>query len=113
MIWLCNPNNPTGGYNQTAALRDFMTQVPKDVLVLIDEAYIDFVRSAQPASALPLLKEFDNVAVLRTFSKIYGLAGYRVGYLIVDDQRAALYADGALAIQLEYAVAGRGPGSIC
>lgn len=88
MIWLCNPNNPTGGYNQTTVLRDFMTQVPKDVLVLIDEAYIDFVRSAQPASALPLLKEFDNVAVLRTFSKIYGLAGYRVGYIIVDDQRA-------------------------
>lgn len=88
LIWLCNPNNPTGAYNDPNALRDFVAKVPKDILVLIDEAYIDFVRSTQPASAVMLLKEFDNVAILRTFSKIYGLAGYRVGYIIMDDQRA-------------------------
>lgn len=88
LIWLCNPNNPTGGYNDPNALRDFVAKVPKDILVLIDEAYIDFAKSDQPVSALALLKEFDNVAILRTFSKIYGLAGYRVGYVIMDDQRA-------------------------
>ena len=76
MIWLCNPNNPTGGYNQTTVLRDFMTQVPKDVLVLIDEAYIDFGGT----SALPLIEKYYNLLIVQTFSKSRSMAGMRIGY---------------------------------
>mgnify|MGYP000671176119 CR=1 FL=1 len=56
LVWLCNPNNPTGTYCSLASLRDFMNKVPQDVLVLIDEAYIEFVTTTETASALPLLK---------------------------------------------------------
>lgn len=88
LIWLCNPNNPTGAYSPVEQIRQFMRQIPSDVLVLIDEAYIDFVTEFVSPSAIELLKEYDNLAIMRTFSKIYGLAGYRVGYIILDDQRA-------------------------
>lgn len=88
MIWLCNPNNPTGVYENVADLRIFMKQVPEDVLVLIDEAYIQFVTDAQPATALPLLKEFDNLGIMRTFSKIYGLANLRVGFIVMAKRLA-------------------------
>lgn len=83
LIWLCNPNNPTGTYLQPDAIRTFLKQVPADVLVLLDEAYIDFVTEVAQPSALPLLKEFDNLVLMRTFSKIYGLASFRVGYAVI------------------------------
>lgn len=83
LVWLCNPNNPTGTYVTVEAIRQFMKQIPKDVLVLIDEAYIEFVTSVDAPSALPLLAEFDNIGIMRTFSKAYGLANYRVGYLVL------------------------------
>lgn len=88
MIWLCNPNNPTGVYENIDDLRNFMKKVPKNVLVLIDEAYIQFVTDAQPATALPLLKEFDNLGIMRTFSKIYGLANLRVGFIVMTKRLA-------------------------
>lgn len=88
LIWLCNPNNPTGQYETINELRQFIKQVPADVLVLIDEAYIQFVTAAQPASALPLLKEFDNVGIMRTFSKVYGLANFRVGFIVLSAKLA-------------------------
>lgn len=88
MIWLCNPNNPTGVYENVEDLRNFMQKVPKDVLVLIDEAYIQFVTDVQPATALPLLKEFDNLGIMRTFSKIYGLANLRVGFIVMTKRLA-------------------------
>ena len=86
LVWLCNPNNPTGTYCSLASLRDFMNKVPQDVLVLIDEAYIEFVTTTETASALPLLKEFTNMGLMRTFSKAYGLANYRVGYLVLSPE---------------------------
>lgn len=98
LIWLCNPNNPTGTYCSVAAIREFMAQVPKDVLVLIDEAYIEFVTSTDSASALPLLAEFSNMGLMRTFSKAYGLANYRVGYLVLSDELAGY----VQAIRLPY-----------
>lgn len=88
MIWLCNPNNPTGVYEPVAALRKFMKQVPKGVLVLIDEAYIQFVTDVDQASALPLLDEFDNLGIMRTFSKAYGLANFRVGFIVLPPRLA-------------------------
>ena len=80
IIFLCNPNNPTGVPVEGAALRSFLTAVPKHILVGLDEAYIEFVEEPGFVSGLELLTEFPNVVTIRTFSKIYGLAGMRVGY---------------------------------
>jgi histidinol-phosphate aminotransferase len=82
MIILCNPNNPTGTAFGRAELRDFLDLVPADCLVVLDEAYGEYVRRPGPASGLRLVRDWPNLAVLRTFSKAYGLAGLRVGYLV-------------------------------
>ncbi|WP_407890790.1 histidinol-phosphate transaminase [Lacticaseibacillus sp. N501-2] len=82
LLWLCNPNNPTGTYTPLADLRKLLQQIPKHVLVMIDEAYMEFV-TQENGSAVQLLDEFDNIVVMRTFSKIYGLAAMRVGYAII------------------------------
>jgi histidinol-phosphate aminotransferase len=79
MIWLCNPNNPTGTYIGGAALEAFIKEVPGDVLILLDEAYIDFAPDDAPR-AIELIRRYDNVITLRSFSKVYGLAGLRIGY---------------------------------
>ena len=80
MAIVCNPNNPTGTYVGAAAIRDFVAAVPDDVLIVIDEAYNEFVAAADAQGSLELERHNDNVIVLRTFSKIYGLCGLRVGY---------------------------------
>jgi histidinol-phosphate aminotransferase len=80
MILICNPNNPTGTFVDHAAIADFVEKVPSDVCVVIDEAYIEFVEGAERDALLPLVIERDNVVITRTFAKIYGLAGLRVGY---------------------------------
>lgn len=88
MIWICNPNNPTGVYEPVEDLRQFMKQVPQDVLVLVDEAYIQFVTDVDQPSALPLLDEFANIGIMRTFSKVYGLANFRVGFIVLPPRLA-------------------------
>ncbi|MFL2029718.1 histidinol-phosphate transaminase [Loigolactobacillus zhaoyuanensis] len=88
LIWLCNPNNPTGTAVTRTAIAQFMAQVPRTVLVLIDEAYIDFVDDVAAYTAVPLLSEYDNLMVLRTFSKAYGLANFRVGYAVMPPKLA-------------------------
>lgn len=88
LVWLCNPNNPTGTYETVEALREFIVGLPSDCLVIIDEAYIDFVTDVAVPTAMELIKEFPNVAIMRTFSKAYGLANYRVGYMIVAKELA-------------------------
>lgn len=88
LIWLCNPNNPTGVYESKKNIRDFIEQVPKTALVLIDEAYIDYVTDESIPTNFELLSQFENVAVLRTFSKVYGLANYRVGYIAMAPKLA-------------------------
>lgn len=84
LIFLCNPNNPTGTVVDAATLREFLTRVPSNVVVALDEAYIEYVRptAEQDYDALELRREFPNLVVLRTFSKAYGLAGLRVGYAV-------------------------------
>ncbi|WP_433499108.1 histidinol-phosphate transaminase [Sphaerimonospora sp. CA-214678] len=82
LVFVCNPNNPTGTVNRTAELRRFLDRVPDDVLVVLDEAYREYVRDEDVPDGLDFYRERGNVAVLRTFSKAYGLAGLRVGYLI-------------------------------
>jgi len=81
LVYLCNPNNPTGTWFSTRALRDFLAQVPPQVLVVVDEAYLEYVDDPALESALALLDEYPNLVVTRTFSKAYGLAGLRVGYV--------------------------------
>lgn len=80
MVLICNPNNPTGTFVDHDAINSFVSEVPKDVCVVIDEAYIEFVEGADRDALLPLVIEHDNVVITRTFAKIYGLAGLRVGY---------------------------------
>lgn len=82
LILVCTPNNPTGAVVNHQKLREFLNQVPKDILVVIDEAYVEFNQDDQAVKGLEFFKEFENVGVLRTFSKAYGLAGLRVGFFI-------------------------------
>src|SRR5690606_21484691 len=77
-----------GPHVTDAALREFLAAVPQDVLVVIDEAYLEFNTADDAPDALALYREFPNVAVLRTFSKAYGLAGLRVGYCIAQEEVA-------------------------
>jgi histidinol-phosphate aminotransferase len=77
---VCNPNNPTGTTVEPGPLRSFLEAVPPSTAVILDEAYVEYVASPNHADSLPLLDEFENLIILRTFSKIYGLAGMRVGY---------------------------------
>jgi len=91
MVFVCNPNNPTGTYVPVAGIVALIESVPSDVLVVVDEAYNEFVRAADAQDALPLQAAHENVVVLRTFSKIYGLCGMRVGYgICTPDLKAAL-----------------------
>jgi histidinol-phosphate aminotransferase len=80
VVFIANPNNPTGTWLNKAELHRFLERVPTDVIVLIDEAYTEYVSDADFPNALQWLDEFPNLIVTRTFSKIYGLAGLRVGY---------------------------------
>ena len=82
LIFLCTPNNPTGAVLEQDAVEQFLAKVPSDVLVIIDEAYVEFNRDTTAVDGLALLPKFENVGVLRTFSKAYGLAGLRVGFFI-------------------------------
>ncbi len=79
---VCTPNNPTGPALTHTELCGFIDAVPERVLVVVDEAYLEFVRSPDPVDGLALLAEHPNVVVIRTFSKAYGLAGLRVGYAV-------------------------------
>jgi histidinol-phosphate aminotransferase len=81
-VIVCNPNNPTGTYLPAAEIAAFVAEVPEDVLVVLDEAYNEFVTTPDAQDTLALVAERPNVCILRTFSKIYGLAGLRIGYAL-------------------------------
>lgn len=80
MIFICNPNNPTGIAEGKDQLLAFLQQVPRHILIVLDEAYAEYVGRADFISGISLLAEFGNLLVIRTFSKVYGLAGLRLGY---------------------------------
>jgi histidinol-phosphate aminotransferase len=82
VVFVCNPNNPTGTAVRRAELERFLDAVPSNVLVVLDEAYREFVTDPDVADGLEFARSRENVAVLRTFSKAYGLAGLRVGYAV-------------------------------
>lgn len=89
LIFVCNPNNPTGTVVRRAELERFLDRVPSDVLVVLDEAYREFIRDNEVPDGVELYRSRPNVCVLRTFSKAYGLAGLRVGFAIAHEPVAA------------------------
>jgi histidinol-phosphate aminotransferase len=93
LAFVCNPNNPTGGINSAAAVREFVTAfrtAAPDGYILIDEAYFDYVTDSSYATAIPLVQADKRIIVSRTFSKIHGMAGLRVGYAIGHPDTLAL-----------------------
>ena len=90
MVYVCNPNNPTGTIVGGDELAAFLDRVPPTCVVLVDEAYHHFVESPKYKTALELAARHDNVVVARTFSKIYGMAGMRIGYGVASPANAAL-----------------------
>ena len=90
LIFIANPNNPTGTWLKQAALQDFLQAVPERVMVVLDEAYFDYVEEPDYANGMALLRDYPNLIVTRTFSKAYGLAGLRVGYGVCNDRVADL-----------------------
>ena len=84
LIFVCNPNNPTSTVVPPEDLARFVRAVRSDILVVIDEAYVEYVRDGMLPDSLGLVRDHPNVVVLRTFSKAYGLAGARVGYAVAD-----------------------------
>ncbi|MFA7323913.1 MAG: histidinol-phosphate transaminase [Candidatus Nanopelagicales bacterium] len=100
LIFVCNPNNPTGTAVGSSAIADFIEQVPSDVLIVIDEAYREFVDPGAVPDGLDFYRRHENVAVLRTFSKAYGLAGLRIGFCIAHEQ----VADALRKVQVPFGV---------
>jgi histidinol-phosphate aminotransferase len=92
MVVVCNPNNPTATALPVDAIDEFVGSLPRHVAVILDEAYVEFGTLQDPDDSLPLLKKHPNLVLLRTFSKVYGLCGLRVGYSLAgaDDFRGAV-----------------------
>jgi histidinol-phosphate aminotransferase len=89
VVIVCSPNNPTGPAVTRRELEEFLAKVPSHVLVVIDEAYREFVRIDDPVDGVDLYRDRDNAVVMRTFAKAYGLAGFRVGYAVAPAPVAA------------------------
>jgi histidinol-phosphate aminotransferase len=110
LVLVCSPNNPTGPAVHAEELEAFLDRVPRDVLVVLDEAYVEFVRDEKVPDGLDVWRRHRNVALLRTFSKAYGLAGLRVGYTVAheplaDAVRAAALPFGVSTLAQEAAIA--------
>ncbi|TWR31114.1 histidinol-phosphate aminotransferase family protein [Mucilaginibacter pallidiroseus] len=84
LVYICNPNNPTATVVDTAKLKSFCERVSKKTMVFVDEAYIDYMPDAQAASMISQIKAGNNIIIARTFSKLYGFAGLRLGYAIAQ-----------------------------
>jgi len=89
VVVVCTPNNPTGPAVTQSALDAFLARIPSHVLVILDEAYLEFVRMPDAIDGVAVHRALPNVVVTRTFSKAYGLAGFRVGYAIAEESVAA------------------------
>lgn len=108
ILFIVNPNNPTGTVLNPTKLKDFCIEMAKKTLVFSDEAYLEFLEPAQQNSMVELVKQGHNVVVSRTFSKIYGLAGLRIGYLVGKPeliQKMAKYQTGTIVSQPALAAA--------
>lgn len=90
LIWIANPNNPTGTFLPYPQLKTFLHAVPPEVVVVLDEAYNEYLPPAERIDTTTWLAEFSNLVITRTFSKIYGLAGLRIGYALASAEVADL-----------------------
>ena len=90
LVWIANPNNPTGTFLTYGEVRRFMESVPADVLVMLDEAYNEYLLPADREESVGWIREFPNLVIARTFSKVYGLAGLRVGFGVASAEVADL-----------------------
>jgi histidinol-phosphate aminotransferase len=97
LIYVCNPNNPSGTIVPTADIKAFIEKVPAHILILVDEAYLDFVTRTDGGSVSALVQKHPNLLVTRTFSKLHGLAGFRIGYGFADLALAKRMRDKQLA----------------
>lgn len=98
VVTICRPHNPTGTVESAVALRRFLMRVPRDTIVILDEAYVEFVSLEHRIDSVELVERFPNVVVVRTFSKAYGLAGLRIGYAFA----AAALADEVWSMQMPF-----------
>ena len=90
LVWIANPNNPTGTFVPYGELRAFIEAVPEEVVVVLDEAYNEYLRPSEHVDTTAWLADFGNLVITRTFSKIYGLAGLRIGYALTSADLADL-----------------------
>lgn len=86
IIFINNPNNPTGSALSKDEMIEFLDSIPQDIVVVLDEAYVEFVSDSRVAKGIDLLSNYPLIVVLRTFSKLYGLAGLRIGYGFASEQ---------------------------
>jgi histidinol-phosphate aminotransferase len=84
LIYICNPNNPTASITPKKEIREFIAKMPRQTMILVDEAYYHYADSSDYESVIPLVKDHPNLIVARTFSKIYGMAGLRCGYAVAQ-----------------------------
>ena len=89
LVYICNPNNPTASITSKTEMSAFLAKVSPTTIVLVDEAYHHYVESKDYESVIPLVKQYPNLIVARTFSKIYGMAGLRCGYCVTQDGNMA------------------------
>ncbi|MGN8647069.1 histidinol-phosphate transaminase [Gracilibacillus sp. HCP3S3_G5_1] len=88
VVWLCSPNNPTGSLISRNKLVNFLDRCPSEVMVVLDEAYYEYIEANKNPDSISLLTEYPNLVILRTFSKAYGLANLRVGYGVASEEIA-------------------------
>jgi histidinol-phosphate aminotransferase len=106
MVFLCNPNNPTSTLLPADTLQDFCSTVSKKTIVFSDEAYYEFIEDEDYPSMINLVKKGENVVVSKTFSKVYGMAGLRIGYLIAKPELAQKIRRNIVAMSNVYAIEG-------
>jgi histidinol-phosphate aminotransferase len=101
LVYICNPNNPTATVLDTAKLKDFCERVSKKVTVFVDEAYIDYLPDPQGTTLIPMVNSGANIIVARTFSKLYGFAGLRIGYVVTQPEiikKLSMYTEASMSI---------------
>jgi len=86
LVYICNPNNPTATEVDVNDLKDFCKKVPENVIICVDEAYLEYTKLGKTSSVANLIKDLPNLIVCRTFSKTYGLAGMRIGYALAQKE---------------------------
>jgi histidinol-phosphate aminotransferase len=106
MVFLCNPNNPTSTLLPADELTDFCSSVSKKTIVFSDEAYYEYIDDPNYPSMIDLVKKGENVVVSKTFSKVYGMAGMRIGYLIAKPEIAQIIKRNVVAMSNVYAIEG-------